>query len=252
MLPASTIKRIKSLQIKKFRNETGLFIAEGHRLVTDLLSSDIAIEDVFFTNEWAKYATKPNIKYTEVSSNEMQRISGLKTPSTVLATAKIPNEEIDINTLKNHLSIALDCIQDPGNLGTIIRLADWFGIHHIICSPDTADAFSPKVVQATMGAISRVKIIYTNLFSFTSQAHTIGLPTYGTFLDGESIYNAKLSQEGLIYFGNEGNGISDEIEKLVSHKLNIPNFGGSNGRSESLNVAMAAAIVCSEFKRRSI
>jgi TrmH family RNA methyltransferase len=250
MLTANTIKFLKSLQQKKFRKEYGLFVAEGAKLVSDLVQSHFEIDTIYHTSEWVIESTSKKLNYELISNKEMLRISGLATPSPVLATLKTPNEGLSIKSIDKTLSIALDDIQDPGNLGTIIRLSDWFGIESIICSMDTVDAFSPKVVQASMGAISRVKVVYVDLSSFLANAKKAGIPIYGTFLNGEDIYNTDLSKSGIVVMGNEGNGISREIEILITQRVTIPSFAFTGAGSESLNVAMSTAIICSEFKRR--
>jgi RNA methyltransferase, TrmH family len=250
MLTANSIKFVKSLQNKKHRKEFGLFVAEGPKLVLELIESNLSIETVYYTINWEKPATAKAIKYELVSPKEMERISGLTTPSSVLAVIKIPNQSFLLSDLNASISIALDDIQDPGNLGTIIRLADWFGLEYIFCSNGTVDAFSPKVVQSTMGAISRVKIVYVDLATFFEDIKKHNIPISGTFLDGENIYNSELPKNGIIVLGNEGNGISEVIEKHVNQRITIPSFTAKGKGSESLNVAMATAIICSEFKRR--
>ena len=252
MLTTNNIKNIKSLQQKKYRTQVGLFVAEGHRLVSDLLNTSIYMQQVYFTPEWGENVPKGDNRFVQITAKDMGRISGLKTPATVIAIANTPKYQIKVSNLKNSLTIALDNIQDPGNLGTIIRLADWFGIGTIISSPDTADAFSPKVVQSTMGAIARVKVIYTELTPFLKEAVAENIPIYGSFLNGSNIYGCSLPQHGIVILGNEGNGISKELETLVEHRITIPSFTGENSTSESLNVAVAAAIICSEFRRRTI
>ncbi|MDR1984802.1 MAG: RNA methyltransferase [Prevotellaceae bacterium] len=246
MISKSKIKQIKSLEYKKFRDETGLFVAEGEKLINEILQSNIEIESLFCLPA----AKLPENNKTEIiSENEMKRISFLKTPSSAFAVVKIPNKKIDINKINNSLSIVLDNIQDPGNLGTIMRLCDWFGIQNIICSHKTTDCFSPKTVQATMGAICNVNVFYVDLNGFFNMIDQ-NINIYGTFLEGENIYNAKLSAHGLIIMGNEGKGISTETEKFVTKKLCIPCFSDNAIKPESLNVSVATAIVCSEFKRR--
>ena len=251
MLTANDIKHIKSLQQKKFRKQYGLFIAEGSKLVEDLLCSNVEIATVYHTAGWSNYHLGDNTQFILVNEKEMGRISNLTTPTEVIALGKTPNRAIDIELLTGSLSLMLDNVQDPGNRGTIIRLADWFGITNIICSPTSADAFAPKVIQATMGAIARVNIFYANLEEIILKTDPLGIPTYGTFLDGNSLYTSNLSSTGIIVMGNEGYGISQGVEKLVNHKLTIPNFSTKEETSESLNVAMATAIICSEFKRRT-
>jgi TrmH family RNA methyltransferase len=234
MLTKAQISLIKSLGDKKGRAETGLFVAEGQKLVDELLRSELEVQQIF-----------------ELSPGEMERISRLKTPSKVLALVRIPIRTFDPEAAAGKLVLALDDVQDPGNLGTIIRLADWFGIGDLVCSPATADCFNPKVVQATMGAIARVRIHYTPLPEWLDRAAGHGVPVYGTFLDGERIYGAKLSTSGVIVMGNEGSGISPTVAAKVAKKLFIPPFPEGIPQSESLNVAVATAIVCSEFRRRT-
>ena len=177
-------------------------------------------------------------------------LSFLKNPQDVLAIFKRPNWDITEITPEKELVLALDGIQDPGNLGTIIRLADWFGISHIVCSKDTADVFSPKTVQATMGALAHVKIHYTDLETFLQAQSAQAIPLYGTFLGGENLYEKTLSGNGILIMGNEGNGIRPAIEAFVNEKLYIPNYPEGRDTSESLNVAIATAVVCAEFRRR--
>lgn len=249
MLTKNTIKRLSSLQTKKFRKELGVFIAEGPRLMDELLSSNLEIKEIYYTSEW-KYSNFNSKIYSELISNdEMRKISALSTPSQVFAVVGIPEYNIEDINFANELVIALDTIQDPGNLGTIVRLADWFGINSIICSHDTVDIFSPKVVQSTMGAITRVKVIYCNLKEELTKLKS-KVPIYGTFMEGSNIYETDLQPKGVVVMGNEGNGISADIEKLVSQKIHIPSFAKDRNNIESLNVAMATAIVCSEFRRR--
>lgn len=250
MLSKNYIKLITSLRVKKFRNETGLFIAEGARLIDDLLNSSLEIVELYHTSKWKCERSITNIKEFEVTVDEMKKISGQASPTNVLAIVRIPDFELTPNLLTDKLSLALDEIQDPGNMGTIIRLADWFGINYIICSHGTVDTYSPKVVQASMGAISRVKIIYCDLPKTLSEYSKI-IPIYGTFMEGSNIYYETLNAKGIIVMGNEGNGISAETERFVSCKIHIPTFANDRSTVESLNVAMACAIVCSEFKRRS-
>jgi TrmH family RNA methyltransferase len=183
-----------------------------------------------------------------IKPSEMERISALKSPTEHLALFRIPKQQLNSEQVRSDITLVLDDVQDPGNLGTIIRLADWFGISDIVCSEDTADCFNPKVVQATMGAILRVRVHYTNLAEWLS-SHK-GATIYGTFLEGENIYNAQLEKSGVIVMGNEGQGISAEVAEKVSHKLLIPPYPADRCGSESLNVAVATAVICSEFRRR--
>jgi len=250
MLTKNTVKRITSLHITKYRYQYDTFIAEGPKLVDEILYSNLNIVELYHTKDWYHPRMEKVNVSTLVTSDEMRSISALTTPSHVLAVIEIPKYDIADIDPQNQLIIALDTIQDPGNLGTIIRLADWFGIDSILCSTDTVDIFSPKVVQASMGAITRVKVFYCHLAS--ELAKTKGdAPIYGTFMEGENIYTTNLNSTGIIIMGNEGKGISPEIEKLVTQKIHIPTFAKDRSIVESLNVAMATAIVCSEFRRRN-
>ena len=241
MITRAEILDIKSLATKQGREELGAFIAEGEKLVGEIRNSDLRIRKI--------YQTKPIFAEGEiVSEKEMERISQLKTANSVLAVVELPTSRLASVKPDKNLVLALDRVQNPGNLGTIIRLADWFGISDIVCSEDTADCFNPKVVQATMGAILRVRVHYTNLAEWLG-SHK-GVTIYGTFLEGENIYNAQLDKSGIIVMGNEGQGISAEVAATVSHKLLIPPYPADRCGSESLNVAVATAVICSEFRRR--
>lgn len=250
MLSKNTIKYINSLRVKKFRNEDNLFIAEGERLVGEIIESQLKVKTIYYCSDWSNKTKGTDIECEEISSDEMKKISGLTTPSKVLAVVNLPSYSISDCKIDNSLVLALDDIQDPGNLGTIIRLADWFGIDSILCSDNTVDAYSPKVVQACMGAISRIKIIYCDLEDTLRNTQKLNLPIYGTFMEGASIYNENLTKSGVIVMGNEGNGISKGVEKLITKKIHIPSFANNRTTVESLNVAMATAIVLSEFRRR--
>lgn len=250
MISKNKIKYIRSLELKKNRKQENMFVAEGHKLVGDLLNI-FPCKFIAATQEW--WDENLNIladEKTVVSEDELAKTSFLKHPQSVLAVFEQCNEAFDLSILKTSLCLALDDIQDPGNLGTIIRLADWFGIEHIFCSIGTVDVYNPKTIQATMGAIARVKLHYCSLSELISQATDI--PIYGTFLDGKNMYNEQLSTNGLIVMGNEGNGISKEIEQLINRKLYIPNYPQDRKTSESLNVAMATSIICAEFRRQSL
>ena len=235
------ILAIKALATKQGREEQGAFIAEGEKLVGEIRNSKLHIRKI--------YQTKPLFADAEmVSEKEMERISQLKTANSVLAVVETPKAKIGSVKPDSNLVLALDRVQNPGNLGTIIRLADWFGISDIVCSEDSADCFNPKVVQATMGAILRVRVHYTNLAKWLGEQR--GAKVYGTFLEGENIYSAQLDKSGIIVMGNEGQGISTEVAATVSHKLLIPPYPADRCGSESLNVAVATAVICSEFRRR--
>jgi len=250
MLSKNSIKYINSLRVKKFRNESNLFIAEGERLVGEIIESQLKIKTIYYCSNLLNITKGSDYEFIEISPDEMKKISGLTTPSKLMAVVNIPNYSITDCNINNSLVLALDDIQDPGNLGTIVRLADWFGIDSILCSNNTVDAYSPKVVQACMGAISRVKIIYCDLESVLQDTKKLNLPIYGTFMEGANIYNENLAKSGVVVMGNEGNGISKGIEKLITKKIHIPSFANNRTTVESLNVAMATAIVLSEFRRR--
>ena len=242
MISKNQIKYVRQLEQKKFRNREGLFVAEGTKVVGDLLKC-YQPHAIFATPAWIAENSQSSI--TSVTDDELRRLSFQQHPQQVLALFPIPNM---VPSKLGSLSIALDGVQDPGNLGTIIRIADWFGISDIICSEDTVDAWNPKVVQATMGSIARVNIIYTNLPSFLDSLPT-DYPVYGTLLDGENIYTQQLTKEGLLVMGNEGNGISEAVRQRVNRRLLIPDFHDGE-TADSLNVAIATAITCSEFRRR--
>lgn len=249
MLSASQIKVIRSLTQKKERDASGLFVAEGNKCVNELLQYFDCQLLVLSKEDKTHYSG--NIEETLYASpKEIERASFQKTPQGVIAVFKKP--EIPLPKINNkELYLALDSIQNPGNLGTIIRLADWFGIRHIFCSPDTADAFGPKTVQATMGALGRVGVSYTDLPGFLMSARQ-ETPVYGTFLGGDSIYASSLPDNAIIVMGNEGNGISEKVADCIDNRLEIPSFSNGAETSESLNVAVATAVVCSEFRRRSL
>lgn len=243
------IKFINSLAKKKYRDDYQCFIAEGDKLVSEL-SSTLHCQTVIATQDWSDRNMIVAEENIVVSEEQMKKISLLSTPTSVFAIFQKPaRPELTDDYLKTHLTLMLDSVQDPGNLGTIVRLADWFGIHAIICSTSTADIYNPKTVQSTMGSLSKVNVIYTDLPSFLSRCKSLGVPLYGTFLNGENIYHSELTPNGVIIMGNEGNGISDLVSRFVDKRLLIPNFAHGN-TVESLNVATATAIVCSEFLRR--
>lgn len=313
MISKSSIKLVHSLGQKKYRVREGLFVAEGPKVVGELLKSAHAGESMKAVHEdvmlkavhedvklnaghadgrWTPVFKEPKLLFatadwmtehaqdlkgftgceaTEVTDDELRKISFLQHPQQVLAVFPIPDEQepeekdtrratsdglLSVNSLTytiplDDLSLALDGVQDPGNVGTIIRLADWFGITHVYCSHETADVWSPKVVQATMGSIARVRVSYVDLPRWMASLPT-DFPTYGTLLDGHDIYSEPLSRHGLIVMGNEGNGISTEVRNLVKHHLLIPNYPPGRPSAESLNVAIATAITCAEFRRRSL
>lgn len=253
MLSKQKLKDIRSLQVKKYRRETGLFLAEGEKIVEELLGSEVEIEMIVATSGWLTLhpqAAKACRELLEADAGVLEKISTLSTPNQVVAIGKTPHPVTEMKGFGKQLVLVLDNVQDPGNLGTIIRIADWFGIGHIVCSEETAEAFNPKVVQASMGSIFRIAIDYVPLDQWIREyTERFGYPVYGTFTGGENIYAQDLDFYGLIIMGNESKGISENVRKLVSHKLTIPRFHGSG--AESLNVSMATAIVCSEFRRRN-
>lgn len=243
MISKNQQKYIRQLEQKKYRKREGCFVAEGTKVVGDLLKRYQPLA-LYATESWD---APKGVGYTLVSEEELQRVSFQQHPQQVLAIFPIPQPTEPIS-LSGSLTLALDGVQDPGNLGTIIRIADWFGIDTIICSEETADAWNPKVIQATMGSIARVNVIYANLVELLDTLPS-DYPIYGTFLDGENIYTQTLSAEGLIIMGNEGNGISEAVKAKVNRRLLIPDFHQGD-TADSLNVAIATAITCSEFRRR--
>lgn len=253
MLSKNKIKLIQSLNRKKIRDETGLFLVEGNKMVEEALNSNFKIETLVCTSDFKQQYPEINtksIELIEAASTSIQKASLLQSPQNALAIVRIPSTEVPELKLMDDLVLALDFIQDPGNLGTILRIADWFGINTVICSANTVDVFNPKVVQASMGAIFRINIWYTGLEFFLTEANENRIPVYGTFLNGNDIYKEKLTSNGIIVLGNEGNGISESVSKLVTQKLVIPTFSTNTNKPESLNVAVATAICCSEFRRR--
>ena len=244
MISKNNIKFVHQLEQKKYRRKEGLFVAEGPKVVGDLLHAGFTPRMLFAVGEWI---TAHHMSAMEVTDDELRKLSFLQHPQQELGVFVLPPHRNAATLNSETLYLALDGVQDPGNLGTIIRLADWFGIQTIFCSEDTADCYNPKVVQATMGSLAHVHIIYTDLEVLLQSAHC---PIYGTLLDGQNIYQQQLSTEGIIVMGNEGNGISPAIRQLVTHKLLIPNYNTAGETAESLNVAIATAITCAEFRRR--
>lgn len=249
MISKNQLKYVRQLEQKKYRKREGLFVAEGVKVVNDLLLR-YQPKMLFATHEYLETHPLHNATFEtiEASPDELTRLSFQQHPQQVLALFPIPTINYNLSSINNNLSLALDGVQDPGNLGTIIRIADWFGIENIYCSEDTVDAWNPKVVQATMGSISRVNLIYIDLPQMLDNLPP-DFPVYGTFLDGKNIYEESLSQEGLVIMGNEGNGISDAVRSRVNRRLLIPDFHQGE-TADSLNVAIATAITCSEFRRR--
>ncbi|MEZ5084145.1 MAG: RNA methyltransferase [Bacteroidales bacterium] len=251
MLSKNKIKLIRSLHILKFRRQLGLFIAEGPKIVREVLNSHYTIDSIFATCEWFEQnsAVDLPVKREIISESELKKISNLKTPNEVLAIVKIPMPP-QLPDVSKHIVLMLDEIKDPGNLGTIIRMADWFGIEHIICSDSCVDVFNPKVVQSAMGSVFRVQVFYTDLIKYL-RSLTPGLPVYGTFTEGSNIFLADLVNHGVIIIGSESHGISRSLLPFISNRLSIPNFAGSTS-AESLNASIAAAITIAEFRRREL
>ncbi len=248
MITKAEIKLITSLAHKKYRDEERLFVVEGEKMTEELLDSPFSIYKLYST-----IPLQPTFRFPaeQISEVEMKKITGLKTASPVLAVVHQPVFPKAPAIPPDDLVIAVDDVQDPGNLGTIIRLADWFGIRDVVCSPHTVDCFNPKVIQATMGAIFRIRITYLDLASFLAQAAKKA-PVYGTFLDGDNIYETVLENKAVLVMGNEGNGISETVARQVTSRLLIPPFPIHRKGSESLNVAVSTAIACAEFRRRTI
>lgn len=239
------IQLVRSLADKRARDQEHLFVAEGFKLVEEILGSALSIRRIYTTRADICGA---NVEHVERS--DMERISMLKSPSDTLAVVEQPHYNFSIDDIATRLTIALDGVQNPGNLGTIIRLADWFGVEDVICSKECADIYNPKVVQATMGALLRVRVHYVdNLSKVLHSAASYGIPIYGTLLDGNNIYSEKLTTRGVIVMGNEGRGLSDECRNRLTHKLFIPPYPMGRSTSESLNVAMATGIILAEFRR---
>lgn len=248
MISKNQIKYIHSLETKKGRNKENAFVAEGPKVVADLMAF-MQPQMIVATEEW--YRANPTVSNGNgcfvVTEDELRKVSFLQHPQQVLAVFPIKDKQKEA-VVEKKLYLALDGVQDPGNLGTIIRIADWFGITRIFCSRDTADVYNPKVIQATMGSVARVDVVYVDLAELFGSLPE-GYPVYGTFLDGEDIYKKALTSHGIIVMGNEGNGISPAIGELVNNRLLIPNFPKGRDTADSLNVAIATAITCSEFRR---
>lgn len=239
------IQFVRSLADKRMRDSEGLFIAEGDKLVEEIIASGLNIRNLYTTNKGLGLRGA-----TLIERSEMERISQLKSANTTLAVVEQPRYKLDERALRDTLILALDGVQNPGNMGTIIRLADWFGIKDVLCSTECADCYNPKVVQATMGAILRVRVHYVDdLAKLLNCLNSSGMPIYGTLLDGQNIYTKQLSTNGVIVMGNEGRGLSDACRASVSDRLFIPPYPIDTPTSESLNVAMATGIVLAEFRR---
>ena len=242
MVSKNQIKLITSIQQKKYRQEHKLFVAEGVKVIQELLQSNFVLEHLFITEAIFEVVNKA--QKIVINEQDMKRISALSSPSSCLALFKI---SVPTAIKTKGLIVALDDIRDPGNLGTIIRLCDWFGVTQLVCSPETVDVYNPKVIQATMGSIARVNVNYVDLKEFVLNSP---LPVYGTFMEGKNIYKEELPKECILILGNEANGISSSLEKIAKNKIAIPRFGTLQ-QTESLNVATATAILLSEFRRNT-
>jgi len=242
-------KLINSLQYKKYRKEENLFLVEGSKSVIELLESDFKIKMIFYTDIFAKKYKIPSFIPSEILSiTELKSISLLENNQEVLAVVEQKNIRDEINTvdIRNGIILALDSIQDPGNLGTIIRIADWYGINKIVCNEETVDFYNPKVIAASMGSFTRVSMYYTNLLVFLQNEFQQGNTIYGTLLDGDSIYEVELKKFGIILMGNEANGISKQLFQYITQRIRIPKIG----KAESLNVGIATAVVLDNFFRK--
>ena len=241
MISKNQIKFVKSLQKKKFRLESKCFVVESSKNVNEILNSNYKIQQIYATKNWIeKYNIRDDVSINQVNQNELQRISSLKTASDVLAVVYIPLEKNDFDF--SRINIVLDDVKDPGNLGTIIRICDWFGVKNIYCSQETVDVYNPKVIQSTMGSITRVDVIYTDIRKMIQEVD-INVKVYGAVMDGNNINKIQVNEDSLIVFGNESNGISKEIKNLISERITINKVGDA----ESLNVAVAAAIILNKF-----
>lgn len=256
MISKNKVKYIRSLEMKKFRKADQVFVAEGHKLVGDLLGAfecTYLAATAVWLEQHANILNGDMLLHTEVdevTDEELKRLSFQETPQQVLAIFRQPQWSVNLKEVASRgLCLALDDVQNPGNLGTIVRVADWFGIEQVFCSHGCADIYNPKTVQATMGAMSRVQVHYVDLAESLQQLDG-SIPVYGTFLDGENMYGKELANQGVIVMGNEGKGVSKAVEACVGERLYIPNYPEGRETSESLNVAIATAIVCAEFRRR--
>lgn len=240
------IQFVRSLDDKRVRDTERLFVAEGAKLVEEIVASTMKVRRIYTTRDDVEGQSVERIE-----RRDMERISQLKTPTDTLAVVCQPRHELNLDRVFGGLVLALDGVQNPGNMGTILRLADWFGVEDVVCSAECADCYNSKVVQATMGAILRVRVHYVESFpQFLDEALRRDVPVYGTLLDGKNIYNERLSERGVVVMGNEGRGVSDACRSRLTHALLIPPYPQDAPTSESLNVAMATGIVLAEFRRR--
>jgi RNA methyltransferase, TrmH family len=256
MLTKSRIKHISSLKVKKYRELHGEFIAEGSKLVAELLNSNYTATALYALKEWLSENKLPagfEAEVIEVTEAEMARITSLSTPSPCLLTLRTRNIPFDTTIAERELVLMLDDIQDPGNLGTIVRTADWFGFKHIVCSMNTVDIYNPKTIQSTMGSVARVNVCYQQLDEILDKLNK-KMSIYGTLLDGENILNKRLNTNGIIVIGNESKGISEKIRSYINEKIFIPGYQPHKtlDKPESLNASIANAIICYEFRRSEL
>ena len=255
MISKARIRFIKSLQNKKVRDEERLFVIEGDKLITEFLIAKVPIKILLGKPEFLKSLQPDLSRYVNLIENinfdELKKISTLKTPHNALAVVHMPEREMNMTEVLNKFCVALDCIQDPGNMGTIIRAAGWFGIENVICSMDCVDVYNPKVIQSSMGALLHVNVFYHDLKKLFTSAAENSVAVFGTLLEGDSIYKHKLDSKGIILLGNESKGISDEFIPFITEKIKIPKFSTATQGIDSLNVGMAASVVFSEFLRKS-
>lgn len=253
MLTKQTIKLVRSLDQKKYRIQNKLFVVEGNKIIDEIIKIKYPVKFIIATSDWiSAHNNLKNIEIIQVGENGIQKISFQKTPQSAIAVCNITENKLDISEIEQNLTLALDDVQDPGNVGTIIRIADWFGIKNILAGFSTADVYNPKVIQASMGAFARVKVHYVLLPEVLQKfKNENNLTIYGTTLKGENVYTKELKNKGIIVMGNEGSGISAEVSKTLSQELLIPDFSDEIQKTESLNVATATAIICSEFRRRN-
>ncbi len=258
MISKSKLKLIRSLSQKKYREQQRLFVVEGEKMIVELLEGvhrePPMVEEIIATGQWiddhGDLLRLAGVNFSETTEKELRSVSSLVHPQPVLALVRIPVPILDPEVLSSEIVLGLVAVRDPGNLGTIIRTADWFGIRHILCTPDSVDLFNPKVVQSTMGSMLRVKVHYTELEPLLRDRTMLGKPVYGTYLDGENIYETELGENPLILFGTESKGLSNAYDPFINARLAIPSYAGEDSGSESLNLASSVAVVCSEIRRR--
>lgn len=252
MLSKNQAKKIQQLHLKKNRSEQGIFIAEGPKLAQEILGSEVRVLEIYGTKEWLQdFSNEKRTAITEISEEELKKISTLSTPNQVMLICETPVHRLDLARMQNELTLYLDDIRDPGNLGTIIRVADWFGVKQVICSPGTTEIYGPKTIQSSMGSVTRVKAIsldFTELLADMKE-NKIAIPVYGALLSGENIYTREKLLPGLLVIGNESNGISEKVISGLTDRIKIP--ASSKNGAESLNAAVATSLVIAEFFRRS-